>query len=332
MTTRHEAPVVWISTELCTRGGIASYVRAVSSSSLWSEWNVRHIVSHRDGSARTKAVAYAGCLVNFLRLCFSLSRSGDSIVHLHTSHGASFLRKAILLHLARLFGIRTVLHVHASRFDVFFHGLPSPLRRAVAWTLRRADVVLALGYAWQKKILEISPSSRVLVVSNCVDSSYWRSESVRPSRDVFRVVFCGRVGERKGTYLLLQVWADLLRAGRIPGNSSLTIFGDGDVASAERIIGDLEVGGNASIAPWASPDDIRDALALADVFVLPSYHEGQPIAILEAMSMGLPPVATRVGGIPEVVRDEVEGLLIEAGDTSALGEAISRLAVDSTLR
>ena len=87
----------------------------------------------------------------------------------------------------------------------------------------------------------------------------------------------------------------------------------------------------ALIGPVPS-DDVSRELREADIFCLPSYREGLPMAILEAMAAGLPVVATAVGGIPDVVRDDESGLLLAAGDAEGLAVALSELARDPELR
>jgi glycosyltransferase involved in cell wall biosynthesis len=79
-------------------------------------------------------------------------------------------------------------------------------------------------------------------------------------------------------------------------------------------------------------DDVLRLLAGADAFVLASHHEGLPVALMEATSVGLPIVASRVGGIPQVLRDESEGILVPPGEPAALAQAIARVASDPELR
>jgi glycosyltransferase involved in cell wall biosynthesis len=79
-------------------------------------------------------------------------------------------------------------------------------------------------------------------------------------------------------------------------------------------------------------DDVTGFLAAFDAFVLPSGNEGTPVSAIEALGAGRPVVATRVGGVPDVVRDGVDGYLVEAGDVAGLAEALARLAADPELR
>jgi glycosyltransferase involved in cell wall biosynthesis len=99
-------------------------------------------------------------------------------------------------------------------------------------------------------------------------------------------------------------------------------------AAAER----LGIGARVEVLGWVVGDQKRRLLESATVYVLPSYNEGLPMGILEALSCGLPVVASDVGGIPDAVTDGVEGFVVPAGDVAALGGALRKLLSDSDLR
>ncbi len=83
---------------------------------------------------------------------------------------------------------------------------------------------------------------------------------------------------------------------------------------------------------WQTPDRIRDFYAQADVFALASFAEGIPVVLMEAMAMEIPCVATWITGIPELIRNEVDGLLVPPGNDEALASAVARLMDDQDLR
>jgi glycosyltransferase involved in cell wall biosynthesis len=119
--------------------------------------------------------------------------------------------------------------------------------------------------------------------------------------------------------------ARLLLVGDIP-TAGETAFADSLHALASRN------GWGDRVRFLGRRDDIPRLLAISDIFVLPSRSEGQPGALVEAMATGLPCVAARVGGIPEVIRDGHDGLLVDRGDSEALGHAILRLVNDKQLK
>ena len=111
-----ERRALWVSTSTETRGGIATYVRAMQQTPLWTDWNIRHVATHRDGSAATKIAVFArGALLFVLELI----RFRPTVVHLHASCRTSFVRKAILFWISRPARVPVVVHMHGAGF----HGV-----------------------------------------------------------------------------------------------------------------------------------------------------------------------------------------------------------------
>ena len=108
-------------------------------------------------------------------------------------------------------------------------------------------------------------------------------------------------------------------------NYKLLIGGDGEIEKVQQYIIDNKLDNVAEYIGWISGEEKTKLLNEVDVFVLPSYNEGLPISILEAMSYNLPIISTKVGGIPEVLKNEYNGYLINPGDLIALENAISAL-------
>jgi glycosyltransferase involved in cell wall biosynthesis len=113
----------------------------------------------------------------------------------------------------------------------------------------------------------------------------------------------------------------------------LALAGDGpDRAALERRVRELDLASRVTFLGYRSQAGVRDLLGQADVFVLASLAEGAPVVLMEAMAAGVPVVATRVAGIPELVEDGADGLLVPPGDAAALAAAVGRLIDDPALR
>jgi glycosyltransferase involved in cell wall biosynthesis len=141
-------------------------------------------------------------------------------------------------------------------------------------------------------------------------------------------VTVGRLVAFKGHRTLIDAFA-LVRRRR--PRARLTIVGDGpERVSLERQAADAGLAGSVRFAGTVYPTN--DVLAQADVFVFPSLHEPQGLALLEAYAAAVPVVASRTGGIPEMLEHEVDGLLVDPGDAPGLAAAIQRLTEDEPLR
>lgn len=143
------------------------------------------------------------------------------------------------------------------------------------------------------------------------------------------VIFVGRLAAVKGLPLLLDCVASLRR--RHP-EMRLTIVGDGpDRPRLEQQSSELGLTDLVRFAGYQSQDAVSELLSASDVFVLPSFAEGVPVVLMEAMASRLPVISSRIAGIPELVDDEVSGLLVPPGDGDALGRALDRLLSDGDL-
>jgi glycosyltransferase involved in cell wall biosynthesis len=145
-------------------------------------------------------------------------------------------------------------------------------------------------------------------------------------------LFLGIVGPSKGTFDLIEAIA-LLKTRGI--SLHLWIAGleerEGDLDKARILTHKLDLEGTCQFVGAAYGASKSQLLNNASLFVLPSYHEALPMALLEAMAAGLPIVATRVGGMPEVVMEGYNGFLVEPGDVEALADKLAVLANDPHL-
>ncbi|MCG6940281.1 MAG: glycosyltransferase family 4 protein [Thiohalocapsa sp.] len=237
-----------------------------------------------------------------------------AVVHIHTCSWFTFWRNGVDLALARLLGRRVVLHIHGAQFHRFLGGLSGPRAWLARRVLRGAHRVVVLGAGWREVLSAWADPARIVVVPNGVPAG----QQVVPSpQGPFRVLCLANYEARKGQEDLLRAVAGLDSAR--PVRVELLGF-EAEPGRRQRLL-DLaaELGVADVDIPGPVIGDAKDArLAAAHCFCLPSYDEGLPMSMLEAMAVGLPVVATRVGAIPEALADGREGLLFEPGDVAAL--------------
>jgi glycosyltransferase involved in cell wall biosynthesis len=145
---------------------------------------------------------------------------------------------------------------------------------------------------------------------------------------VLEILCVGRLVPSKGQLILLRACAILLSRGR---EIRVRLVGDGP--DHEHLQAFAEQEGIPAIFEGAkSHDETRQLLGRADIFVLASFAEGVPVALMEAMAMEVPCVSTVIAGIPELIRDGLDGLLVPASSSEVLAEALERLIEDPLLR
>jgi glycosyltransferase involved in cell wall biosynthesis len=139
------------------------------------------------------------------------------------------------------------------------------------------------------------------------------------------ILFLGRLSQDKGIYDLLEA-VSVLRAA-VP-DVRLACAGDGDRIGVARYAERLGIADAVKFTGWVGPSGKRALLESAAAFALPSYQEALPVSLIEAMSAGVPAVASPVGGIPEVLQDGVSGFLVAPGDKAGLERALRNILLD----
>ena len=321
--------VLMLGTSPAMQGGIAAVVAALRDGGLFDIAKVRYVATHVDGNSSRKVMKFLGAVFTSLRI---LASGRVVLAHAHVSSGASFWRKALLLWTARRFGVPTVFHLHSGGFKEFAtQGLGGPISRwVIRRTLESSGVVVVLTQRWADWVYQFAPASRVRVVGNPV-----HIPATLPPRRVGiapvlgRVLFLGMICEAKGSFDLLRAWTQFRK--KFPG-WRLVVGGNGDV---DRFLGEsqrLGVRGDIDYVGWVSGADKVRELDAADIFVLPSYKEGMPVSVLEAMAYGASVIVTPVGGVPDMMQSEVHGLWVEPGDVDGLASCLERLAGSHPLR
>lgn len=251
-----------------------------------------------------------------------------SIVHLHASWHASFWRKLAYAWVSWGKGAQVLLHVHPTYFMDFYEG-SGPLRqRVIRATLQRCRALMVLTEEMAANLRVLAPDRRVYVVPNPVDLEEF-SAPPAPAREPATVLFLGWFVPGKGAYDLLEALARL--QGRRPGLRA--VFGGYKLEDQlrERVRA-LGLGGTVEVAGWCGRAEVVRLLRTCTLFALPTYSEGIPMAVLEAMACGTPVVTCPVGGIPAVARDGRNALFVKPGDVAGLAAALERLLDDPALR
>jgi glycosyltransferase involved in cell wall biosynthesis len=258
-----------------------------------------------------------------------LSDAPERIVHIHSCSGLTFFLDGMLLLIARWSGHKTLLHVHGGYFDVFLDNLNAPLRRLAQHLARSADRFIVLSHEWCTKLGPRLPGVFMVTVVNGVPAMP-RTEVPKTVDSTFRLLFLGSLSQNKGLLDLVEALSGL------PGHIQLVIAGaESEPGFAERLKEECAQMGMETRTKFIGQVTGQakiDCLQSADLFVLPSYAEGLPISLLEAMAARLPVIASSVGGIPSVIDDGVHGRLVRPRDIPQLRQAIEEMAIDSEKR
>lgn len=250
------------------------------------------------------------------------------IVHIHGSHGGSFYRKFLIFLIVKsVFKKKVIYHLHSSDFKIFYKNASKRIKQKIAYLMSRADVIIVLSGEWKDYILSKFEPQKIKVLENIVEKQADDIVSLKNNQKT-NLLFLGRIGKRKGVYDLIESINSINDS--VKHNISLTIGGDGEVEKLKKLIKDLNLD-NVNFVGWVKGAEKINLLKNTDVFVLPSYNEGLPISLLEAMSFGKPIISTNVGGIPRILKNEINGFVIEPGNKAQLQEAILKYVNHSQL-
>ena len=193
--------------------------------------------------------------------------------------------------------------------------------------LRECSRVIVLGEKWNEIILNIEPEAKTFVISNTVHIPLEMTRYNIP----FRVLFMGVLIKRKGVFDLIEGINYLNNTNRL-GNIKFIIAGTGEEeAELKKKCKEYNLENHIEFLGWISGHQKEALYINCQMLVLPSYNEGLPMSILEAISYGMPVVSTNVGDIPSAVRNEVNGYLFEPGNIKEMADAVYKISSQSTL-
>ncbi|MFM1755951.1 MAG: hypothetical protein RL621_875 [Bacteroidota bacterium] len=245
----------------------------------------------------------------YLKALFKLIKKLNSdalidIVHIHTASRGSFYRKSVVLLIAKLYSKKTVMHIHGGGFKEFYSRsvLKSILIKPI---LNTADQVVCLSDIWYQFFSSELKLRNLSVLPNPIILPNIQPKTINSNR--IELIFFGAVVENKGIFDLVNYL--ITNNHFIEKKIILHICGDGDLEKLKSIVASHHLETQIFIHGWISGSSKIDFFKKADIFILPSFAEGLPMSILEAMSFGKPIIATHVGGIPSLVHPAYNGWL-----------------------
>jgi len=236
------------------------------------------------------------------------------VAHLHAHFGTNSATVAMLAN--ALGGPRFSFTVHGpEEFDKpAFIALPEKIRRSAF-----VVAISSFGRSQLLRLCDFAHWDKIKVVHCGLDEAFSAQAPDEPGA-ARRLVCVGRLCEQKGQLLLIEAARRLRDRGE---TFELVLAGDGDKrGELERLIGASRLGDVVRITGWIGGGQVRDEILAARALVLPSFAEGLPVVIMEAMALRRPVISTYVAGIPELVQAGAHGWLVPAGDVDALVEAM----------
>jgi glycosyltransferase involved in cell wall biosynthesis len=296
------------------RGGVGAVIDVYSR--YYEVFNF--IASHKNGSSFFKSYIFVISLIKLFSTLFSNRKI--RVIHIHGASYGSFYRKFIIFVIGKyIFRKKIIYHIHGGGFQVFFENSNILSKRLMKNLLSNADVVICLSQSWIEYFGQNFKTKRLLILPNIIDYPVKIKTDLK--KDVITFLFFGLICKAKGIFDLIEVIARNKELYR--GRIKLLIAGNEEVEHMKDLIYKHRIEDIVEFLGWISNNEKSSILNNSDVYILPSYNEGLPISILEAMSYGKAIISTKVGGIPEIVRNKENGLLINPGDLEQIKQSLN---------
>jgi glycosyltransferase involved in cell wall biosynthesis len=245
--------------------------------------------------------------------------------HLHVHLGSQ--AATVGMYVRCIFGVGFSITVHGP--DEFYDATAQCLTEKIA----AADFICCISFFCRSQLMKFSPYEHwhKLIVSRLgVNTEDFSPKPVRQSPSTFVILCVGRLVPAKGQHQLIDAVDRLARQGR---SVRLHLVGAGpDYDSLRHRASQCQAPETIVFEGPVNHDRIRALYDAADLFCIPSFAEGIPIVLMEAMAMGIPCVSTQIAGIPELIRNGVDGLLVPASDLDGLASALATLMDEPELR
>jgi len=319
-------------------GGISKNYESLLASNLMSKADVYFVETSKGDLSFAARGGYK--IINILNACKNITRYVKTlvevkpdIVHLGTASGLSLLKHGAMAFIARLLRYKVIVQFHFSFSKLQSQNILSNL---AVWMIGYCNGAIIISSEWLQ-LQKIFPKMRIKFIPNAIDTRIY-SDIERPRNTQIdsgvQLLYLGHLGKDKGIY-------DLLQAIRVLKEKTLMkfmldLYGESlEIGAFENIRTVIEKSGLSDVVRIHNPvynEDKKKVLALSDIFILASHHEGMPISIIEAMAAGLPIIASMVGGITDQIIDEETGYLVQPNNPNELCQALQKLIEDRKLR
>lgn len=231
-----------------------------------------------------------------------------AIIHLHSASRGSFIRKSIICLIGKSSGKKIVFHIHSGGFKSYYENARF-LQPYIRFILNLSDRVVCLSDQWLDFFTHGIKLNNVVVIGNPIETN--GCDEKKTSGKVLHMLFLGKICDDKGVFGLI----DFLKTNKyyLDSQIKLVIGGNGEEERLRKLLQEPSLGKHIEYCGWVQGEDKKRLICDCDIFILPSYMEGLPVSILEAMANGKPIIASNVGGIPSIVKADHNGWLIDPG-------------------
>lgn len=316
--------VLMVGSDLSVKGGMTTVVNSFLKNNF-KDINIEYVATHIENVPIYSKLLFF--IKSFFTMIKVLSKNKISIVHIHMSEKGSFFRKFIVLLISKIYKKKVIVHLHGADFKEFFYDSNNIVKGMIKYLFKKSDRVIVLGKSWDEYIKSIDKSIKTIILANSVE---YPKEIVINNRTEINVLFLSVLIKRKGIFDLVKAIEILINNGKINGiDLKIIIAGTGkEEEEMKSIIKNLDLEKYFLFMGWVDNEKKIELIKNSQILILPSYNEGLPMAILEAMSYGMPIITTDVGSIKDAVIDGHNGFMTQPGDINKLVLSMEKLILN----
>lgn len=311
--------VLMIGPDRKVHGGVSAVVNNYYDAGLDEEVKLKYLGTMVDGSKIRKLLQAVWAYMKFF-----LFLPFFTILHVNMASDASYYRKKIFIDTASFFKKKIIIHEHGGDFQDFYClRLNDNQRSALRKTLNKAEKFIVLSKQWYDFFSRIVDVKKLIIMENGIILP----ELMIKKYDDHNLLFLGRICREKGILELIDA-VDNIR--KQIADVHLYLGGVFEDSGLRNLVEGKE--DYITCLGWIGAEEKKRMFAKCSIFVLPSYFEGQPISLMEAMASGLSVIASETGGIPQIIENPSQGILVEPKNKEALEKALIKLLKDKELR
>lgn len=296
------------------KGGITSVINLILKKD-WTKENIdMHFIPTFNGGNFLYKIIYF--IIHFFLITSFLKTNKNASIYMHISYKGSFIRAYLIEKYCFKKHINVIVHLHGSQFDKWYYKSGPRLKRKINSFLVESNNIIVLGNKWEKIIQSIEPKAKTTIIENAV---FIPAQKVAWN-GTLNILFMGVLIKRKGIFDLVDVLDKLNQDSNL--KYTLLIAGSGPEEKELKHVFNEKKLHNVQFLGWIKEEEKEAIYRKAQMMVLPSYNEGMPMALLEAMSYGLPIVSTDVGDISSLICNGKNGFLVKPGDAYGMVNGI----------
>jgi glycosyltransferase involved in cell wall biosynthesis len=307
--------VLYVSPHYKSKGGIAS---VVSQYKKYIGKDFRHFSTIDYSNNLLNVLIFPIKILYFIIYLF-INRE-IKIVHIHGASRGSFYRKYIIFLISKhFFNKKVIYHIHGGEYHLFIDEVSFMVRKKINSFIENTDTLITLSNEWKIFFSNTFNCNSIEIVNNIVpfcDSK----EKKENEGTLIRFLFLGNINKGKGIFDVLE---SVKKNKELFENKiKIKIAGDGEVELLKSIISDYNISNIVEYIGWVTGEEKNLLFLKSDIMLLPSYNEGLPISLLEALSYNMPLISAHVGGISEILEHKRNGFVVDPGNIDQITESL----------